>query len=1073
MLLPSGLGQTFIKQYPSSYIGEMISTDINRYAIAAYGYDSTETTIYPEIIIVDSSGNTIHTWSDSLSPIPGPGIAAIPHIQHIAGNDYVIAGTIGTLGFVQKVNILSGQTSFRVLDSSYLYNIINGVEVLANQNIVVIGNGIEAGTSNTYYFVRCYDSTGNQLWSYPNGPPPYLKSEPYGVVSLDSFIYVGLNANIQSSSSQRFFHLMTFLDNGQLLNDTLIDFSTQGFIVRDLATQGDSSVLILGYSEQNPWSNISARLFKYHLNGFIEWDYHYPVSGESVFGAKISTPDDDGNLALVANESGYQNVPDFHLHYVNSSGIQQWKREYDFGGDENGQGAALLPNGKILVSGRNRPTTSTGMYSGFLSKFYADGSLDYSTISGDVFHDDNEDGIFDSTEAALSGFVLRQLPDQQYAYSDANGAYNLDVFSSGTYQVEIPYLPTYWTYTQPSSGDTSLSIVIPQGTSGVVGGVDFGLKQLEGIYDLSTFAYHTVARPGFTSSMYLYARNVGIEPLSNVVITYRADSIGTIYSIQDSSFSYVQDSLQWIIPSLGVNQIWSCLIEYQIPVNVALIGDSIHYHIEGSHSQTDTTPDNNQYSSYRIITGSYDPNDKQVSPTGAGNIGLISSETPYLDYRIRFQNTGTDTAFTVVITDTLDNNVLYIPSIRDQLSSHPYTFDLSGEGIAKWTFSNILLPDSGANEAQSHGFVQFRIDLVPGLSVGTEIENYANIYFDFNPAIVTNTTLNTLFQCDTTVSMLTLDMCEGDSIWLGGAYQTSAGIYSNVFQTSQGCDSVVMTDLQVSSTNVQITQSSDSLLVDAGYDSYQWIDCQSMQAIPGASNPYFIPDVSGEYFVEITSDSCQSQSACQFICITQELASIENICQGDSIWLGGAYQTNAGIYSDVFQTSQGCDSIVNTDLQVLDVQAAIMQVGDSLIAPSGYDQYQWYDCEEMEILNGETNAIFIPDSSGSFFVEIGSEDCMQQSDCQSISIVGILEALDKHLITIRPNPIESELWINLGSVRTSVEIRLWGIDGKLILDKQFSSAEEIKLNLHDLISGIYLLQVYTDTHLTHFRMLKN
>jgi hypothetical protein len=56
------------------------------------------------------------------------------------------------------------------------------------------------------------------------------------------------------------------------------------------------------------------------------------------------------------------------------------------------------------------------------------------------------------------------------------------------------------------------------------------------------------------------------------------------------------------------------------------------------------------------------------------------------------------------------------------------------------------LPDSFVNEAGSHGLVSYYINRKMDIPLGTEIENTAYIYFDFNPPIVTNTTRNTLYD---------------------------------------------------------------------------------------------------------------------------------------------------------------------------------------------------------------------------------------------------------------------------------------------------------------------------------------
>jgi len=139
---------------------------------------------------------------------------------------------------------------------------------------------------------------------------------------------------------------------------------------------------------------------------------------------------------------------------------------------------------------------------------------------------------------------------------------------------------------------------------------------------------------------------------------------------------------------------------------------------------------------------SYDPNDKAAQPEGYNAPHYIEANTP-LNYRIRFQNTGTDTAFNIVIIDTLSTHV-NPASLQMGASSHPYTWSLSGAGILTVSFDDILLVDSNANEPLSHGFFTYNIDQMANLANGNVINNQAAIYFDFNPPIFTNTTFHTI-----------------------------------------------------------------------------------------------------------------------------------------------------------------------------------------------------------------------------------------------------------------------------------------------------------------------------------------
>ena len=148
--------------------------------------------------------------------------------------------------------------------------------------------------------------------------------------------------------------------------------------------------------------------------------------------------------------------------------------------------------------------------------------------------------------------------------------------------------------------------------------------------------------------------------------------------------------------------------------------------------------------------GAYDPNDKQASPKGVGEDHLIRENTS-IDYKIRFQNTGTDTAFNVVVLDTL-SDWLNVASVRPGASSHPYTFQVVDDHVLEFRFDNIMLPDSNVNEPASNGFIAFSVDQLADNPHGTVIENSAAIYFDFNEPIITNTVFHTIGELTITVA---------------------------------------------------------------------------------------------------------------------------------------------------------------------------------------------------------------------------------------------------------------------------------------------------------------------------------
>ncbi|MEM8906301.1 MAG: T9SS type A sorting domain-containing protein, partial [Bacteroidota bacterium] len=137
---------------------------------------------------------------------------------------------------------------------------------------------------------------------------------------------------------------------------------------------------------------------------------------------------------------------------------------------------------------------------------------------------------------------------------------------------------------------------------------------------------------------------------------------------------------------------------------------------------------------------SYDPNDKLVHPNREGQYTLFDE---YLIYTVRFQNTGNDVAYDVVITDTLDENldVTTFQLLSSSHNNHLSTTLADGQFLS-FEFNEIFLPDSTSDFEGSQGYVSYLIKSKEGLAEATLIRNTASIYFDANPPVVTNTTQN-------------------------------------------------------------------------------------------------------------------------------------------------------------------------------------------------------------------------------------------------------------------------------------------------------------------------------------------
>lgn len=153
---------------------------------------------------------------------------------------------------------------------------------------------------------------------------------------------------------------------------------------------------------------------------------------------------------------------------------------------------------------------------------------------------------------------------------------------------------------------------------------------------------------------------------------------------------------------------------------------------------TETNLSNNTVQYSAMVYNSYDPNEKLVNQPE-----FINPQTQEeLTYEVHFQNEGNYPANKVVIVDTLDED-LDLQTFEMIRSKHNVITEFNpNTGVVSFTFNEINLLPKEQDEEGSKGYVVYKIKEKANLAVGTEINNTAYIYFDFNPAIITNTTSN-------------------------------------------------------------------------------------------------------------------------------------------------------------------------------------------------------------------------------------------------------------------------------------------------------------------------------------------
>jgi len=356
-------------------------------------------------------------------------------------------------------------------------------------------------------------------------------------------------------------------------------------------------------------------------------------------------------------------------------------------------------------------------------------------ISGTVFYDTNQNGVFDSGEFGMNNQNVSINPNASHSYTNSSGLFAYYFDAAGTYTLNYT-APTGWTATTPNTLNVSVAVGESSANN------NFGIYPNTVTPNIKPYLGSAINRCNWVVPYYLNVINEGttIEPLSVVSLQPDPQLTYVNASLLPDSIG-AQGWLYWHINNLLPAQQRQITVQFQMP-DFNAMGDTLaSIALVNSYNNAGALTDNNSFGYRTVVVCSYDPNDKQVHPLGIGeqNYTLINDEE--LLYTIRFQNTGNDTAFNIIVADTLSQHLDH-STFRPITSSHPMQVLRQQSGLVEFKFDNILLPDSATNEAGSHGYIMYGIKAKTPVLDNTPINNTAYIYFDFNPAIVTNTTTN-------------------------------------------------------------------------------------------------------------------------------------------------------------------------------------------------------------------------------------------------------------------------------------------------------------------------------------------
>ncbi|MFC7772840.1 T9SS type A sorting domain-containing protein [Flavobacterium sp. GCM10027622] len=351
----------------------------------------------------------------------------------------------------------------------------------------------------------------------------------------------------------------------------------------------------------------------------------------------------------------------------------------------------------------------------------------------------------------INGFVRAGLnvddcniPVNNLKVTTNNGTDTISTFTTKTGYFQYYVDPGNYTTTIPSTlRNFNISAPVSHNSLFVgIGNIDvanFCLYPSEIVNDLNVVLVPlNQPRPGFETSYQIVFNNVGNTRLNGKITLVFDDSKLTFNSASITPNAITNNSLTFDFVNLNPFETRTINLSFSIAAPPTVeINDSLVYSLSIDSQNEDSTPDDNLYILNQVVIGSFDPNDITCLEGESITIDQAKNELHYL---IRFQNKGTASAINVRIENTLEDKLDW-ETFQLINSSHNNRVEIKNGNKVSFFFDKINLPHEAENEPASHGFVAYKIKPKDNVVIGDVFQNKADIFFDFNLPVVTNTAL--------------------------------------------------------------------------------------------------------------------------------------------------------------------------------------------------------------------------------------------------------------------------------------------------------------------------------------------
>lgn len=636
------------------------------------------------------------------------------------------------------------------------YEEAGGVQQTADGGYLIFGTtesndlGIQNPTGKPQFWLTKLDAGGNTLWSkllttqYVNFARDFAKTKD------GNYVVCGISTDYPSgtySPMPQDALLIKFNDQGVIVWERRIGGNREE-VFSNIAVDASGAIFVAGYTSSTDLPGLQNHgesdgwITKVSNDGAILSIKLFGGSGYDQLTSIAVSPTGVVTAGGVTNSTDFDLIDNVHRYSIWAINYRDGSNSAKHGFFGYGSGATFGLEDIALDANSNIYCVATTDSNNVFMRKPISGSdgwvfniAESNLVKGSVFVDLNNNGTKDANEKVFIGGKLEVIktndPTRTEYFSSRNGEFVANI-DTGAYTVRFINDQPYYTVS-PSERSVAFPVYVMT-DSFTVRLVPSAVK-----HDLAvSITPLNIPRPGFDVSYAITVVNRGTAVANNPVVQLVKDPRLTIVSAVPAMSAFNQDIISWNIGLLSPLDSVHIRLNMRIaaPPSTA-IGDTLVSELSVQSDQGDETPLDNVIVLSELVAGSYDPNDKTEFHAGLFPVNMLATDKLY--YLVGFQNTGNDTAFNIVIRDTLHSGI-DVSGFQMIAASHPYRYTIKNGNQLEWTFENILLADSNRNEKASHGFVAFSVKPKSSLVVGDVITNKASIYFDYNLPVVTNTT---------------------------------------------------------------------------------------------------------------------------------------------------------------------------------------------------------------------------------------------------------------------------------------------------------------------------------------------